>query len=178
LVFNMNGSVSGGIEKEMFESHGIQSCLYVPILSDDTVSGILILGAKKTENFSDTQGYIDWVASGLSMAMERNRLSSAVSKQKEALSAAHQIGLALVSRNYDIEKVLNLSMEHIRKIMNVEAGTLYLKEKDHLKIATAFNTKIDAVKKYRLKIGQGIAGYVAAKGKPMIVSTGMSYWHV
>ncbi|MEE9497195.1 MAG: GAF domain-containing protein, partial [Desulfobacterales bacterium] len=168
LIINMNGPVSSDIEKQLFESHGINSYLCVPILTGDTVSRILVLGAKRTANFSDAGGYVDWIASGLSMAMERNRLSSTVSKQKEALSAAHQIGLALVSRNYDIEKVLNLSMEHIRKIMNVEAGTLYLKEKDHLKIATAFNTKIDAVKKYRLKIGQGIAGYVAAKGKTMV----------
>ena len=59
-------------------------------------------------------------------------------------------------------------LERIRKIMGVEAGTIYLKEKDHLRIAAAFNTKIDTLKKYRLKIGQGVAGYVAAKGKTMV----------
>jgi transcriptional regulator with GAF, ATPase, and Fis domain len=168
LIINLNGSVSSDFEKQLFESHGINSYLCVPILTGDTVSRILVLGAKRTANFSEAGGYVDWIASGLSMAMERNRLSSTVMKQKQALSAAYQIGLALVSRNYDVEKVFNLSMEHIRKIMNVEAGTLYLKEKDQLKIATAFNTKIDAVKKYRLKIGQGVAGYVAAKGKTMV----------
>jgi CheY-like chemotaxis protein/putative methionine-R-sulfoxide reductase with GAF domain len=168
LIIKLNGSVSCDFEKQLFESHGINSYLCVPILTGDTVSRILVLGAKRTANFSEAGGYVDWIASGLSMAMERNRLSSTVMKQKQALSAAYQIGLALVSRNYDVEKVFNLSMEHIRKIMNVEAGTLYLKEKDQLKIATAFNTKIDAVKKYRLKIGQGVAGYVAAKGKTMV----------
>jgi CheY-like chemotaxis protein len=168
LIITMNGSVSSDIDRQLFENHGIKSCLCVPILAGDTVSRILVLGAKRTANFSEAGGYVDWIASGFSMAMERNRLSSTVSKQKQALSAAHQIGLALVSRNYDIEKVLNLSMGHIRKIMNVEAGTLYVKEKDHLKIATMFNTKIDVVKKYRLKIGQGVAGYVAAKGKTMV----------
>ena len=168
LIINMNGSVSSDIERQLFESHGINSCLCVPIVTGDTASRILVLGAKRTANFSEAGVYVDWIASGLSMAMERNRLSATVAKQKQALSAAYQIGLALVSRNYDIEKVYNLSMGHIRKIMNVEAGTLYSKEKDHLKIATAFNTKIEAVKKYRLKIGQGVAGYVAAKGKTMM----------
>jgi signal transduction protein with GAF and PtsI domain len=91
-------------------------------------------------------------------------------KQKEALGAAQRIGLALVSRNYDVEKVLNFSMNSIRKIMNVEAGTLFLKEKDQLKVAIAFNSKGNAIKKFRLKIGQGVAGYVAAKGKPMMVN--------
>jgi signal transduction protein with GAF and PtsI domain len=134
------------------------------------VSGILILGAKKTENFSGAQDYIDWIASGLSLAIERNRLSSVVVKQKKALGAAQRIGLALVSRNYDVEKVLNFSMNSIRKIMNVEAGTLFLKEKDQLKVASAFNSKGNAIKKFRLKIGQGVAGYVAAKGKSMMVN--------
>jgi putative methionine-R-sulfoxide reductase with GAF domain len=91
-------------------------------------------------------------------------------KQKEALGAAQRIGLALVSRNYDVEKVLNFSMNSIRKIMNVEAGTLFLKEKDQLKVASAFNSKGNAIKKFRLKIGQGVAGYVAAKGKSMMVN--------
>ena len=168
LILNVNGSASSDIEKQLFESHGINSCLCVPILTGDTVSRLLVLGAKRTANFSEAGGYADWIAGGLSMAMERNRLSSTVAKQKQALSAAHQIGLALVSRNYDTEKVLSRSMEHIRKIMNVEAGTLYLKEKDQLKITTAFNTQIDTLKKYRLKIGQGVAGYVAAKGKTMV----------
>ncbi len=168
VVINLNGSNSSDFEKQLFESLGIKSYICVPLLSGDTVSRTLVLGAKRTANFSKAGGYMDWIACGLSMALERKRLSSTVAKQKQALNAAHQIGLALVSRNYDIEKVLNRSMEHIRKIMNVEAGTLYVKEKDQLKIATAFNTKIDAVKKYRLKIGQGVAGYVAAKGKAMI----------
>jgi GAF domain-containing protein len=164
----LNGSASGDVEKQLFEGHGINSCLCVPILSGDSVSRILILGAKSTVNFSQAGGYVDWITSGLSMAMERNRLFTTISKQRQTLGAAHQIGLALASRSYDFEKVLSVSMERICKIMGVEAGTLYLKEKDHLRIAAAFNTQIEALKKYRLKIGQGVAGYVAVKGKTMV----------
>jgi CheY-like chemotaxis protein len=167
-IFNLNGSASGDVEKQLFEGHGINSCLCVPILSGDSVSRILILGAKSTVNFSQAGGYVDWITSGLSMAMERNRLFTTISKQRQTLGAAHQIGLALASRSYDFEKVLSVSMERICKIMGVEAGTLYLKEKDHLRIAAAFNTQIEALKKYRLKIGQGVAGYVAVKGKTMV----------
>ncbi|UCH23188.1 MAG: GAF domain-containing protein [Deltaproteobacteria bacterium] len=170
LIFNMNGSVPSGIEREMLESHGIQSCFYVPILSDDIVSGLLALGAKKTANFSAVRDYMDWIASGLSLAIERNRLTAAMTKQKEAMDVSQQIGLALVSRSYDIEKVIKFSMDHVRQILNVEAGTLFLKEKEQLKAAIAFNSKVNVIKKFRLKIGQGIAGCVAAKGKPMIVN--------
>jgi CheY-like chemotaxis protein/putative methionine-R-sulfoxide reductase with GAF domain len=168
LIFNMNGEASPGIEKEMLARQGIQSCFCVPVLSEDGVSQIFILGAKKTGLFSDTTGYLDWIASGLSLAIEKNRLSSAVIKQKKALQTAQRVGQAIVSRNCDVEKVLGVIMNNIRQIINVEAGTLFLRENDHLKIANAFNSKVDAVKKFRLKIGQGTAGYVAAKGKAIL----------
>jgi CheY-like chemotaxis protein/GAF domain-containing protein len=168
LIVNMNGVVSGGIEKEVLASQGIQSCFCVPILSEDVVTQIFMLGAKKTGLFSDTTSYLDWIASGLSLAIERNRLSSAVMKQKNALQTVQRVGLALVSRNCDIEKVLTIIMNNIRQIINVEAGTLFLRENDHLKVASAFNSKVNAVKKFRLKIGQGVAGYVAAKGKALV----------
>ncbi len=175
LLVNRNGSHSSGIEKELFANNDIQSCLLVPLLTDGIVSGILALAARKTGDFSGARQYMDWIASGLSLLIERNRLSLAVARQKEALETARQIGLALVSSHFNIEKVLNFSIEKIRKIMNVEAGSLFLKEKDLLKVAIAFNTKVDPIKKFRLKIGQGIAGQVAATQKSMIVNdTGKS----
>ncbi|MGD2272326.1 MAG: response regulator [Desulfobacterales bacterium] len=168
LIFNMNGEASPGIEKEMLASQGIQSCVCVPVLSEDGVNQVFILGAKKTGLFSDTTGYLDWIACGLSLAIERNRLSSAVVKQKKALQTVQRVGQAIVYGNCNIENVLGVIMNNIRQIINVEAGTLFLKENDHLRIAHAFNSKVNAVKKFRLKIGQGTAGYVAAKGKSIL----------
>jgi adenylate cyclase len=62
-------------------------------------------------------------------------------------------------------------MDMIREVMNVEAGSLWFLEKDELEIAVAFNAKIKALKKFRIKIGQGIAGYVAARGEPITVNS-------
>jgi GAF domain-containing protein len=175
LIVNRNGSLSRGIEKELFANKDIHSYMLVPLLMDGIVSGMLALAARNKGNFSGSPGQMDLIASGLSLLIERNRLSSAVVKQKKALDAARQIGLAMVSSNFDLEKVLNFSMDRIRKILGVEAGSLFLKEKDRLKVAIAFNTKVDVVKKFRLKIGQGIAGHVAAGGESMIVNdTGKS----
>ena len=170
LVVTRNGSLSKGIEKKLFEDSRIQSCLLIPLLTDGIVSGALALAATKVGDFFTIQKYMDWIACGLSLVIERNRLSAVALKQKEALDTARQIGRALVSSNFDIEKILNFSMDKIRKIMNVEAGSLFLKEKDSLKLAVAFNTKVGAIKNFRLQIGQGIAGQVAAKGKSMMVN--------
>jgi class 3 adenylate cyclase len=61
-------------------------------------------------------------------------------------------------------------MDMIREVTNVEAGSLLFLEGDELEIAVAFNIKIKSMKKFRLKLGQGIAGYVAARGKSIIVN--------
>jgi class 3 adenylate cyclase/putative methionine-R-sulfoxide reductase with GAF domain len=61
-------------------------------------------------------------------------------------------------------------MDMIREVMNVEAGSLLFLEDNELEIAVAFNIKIKSMKKFRLKLGQGIAGYVAARGEAIIVN--------
>jgi signal transduction protein with GAF and PtsI domain len=116
-----------------------------------------------------------WIANCLSHAIERNRLSAALVKRKQTLDTSQQIGRALTSSDFDINKVVKYSMDMIRKIMGVEAGSLLLKVKNELKVAIAFNIEEKSLKKFRLnkfrlKIGQGIAGYVAANGKSIIVN--------
>ena len=54
--------------------------------------------------------------------------------------------------------------------MNVEAGSLLFLENEELELAVAFNIKIKIRKKFRLKIGQGIAGHVAASGESIVVN--------
>jgi class 3 adenylate cyclase/putative methionine-R-sulfoxide reductase with GAF domain len=115
-------------------------------------------------------GLIKWVANGLSLAIERNRLSEAVHKRNQELDTIQQIGSALASSTFDISKVLKYTMDMIREVMNVEAGSLLFLENDELEIAVAFNIKIKAMKKFKLKIGKGIAGYVAARGETIVVN--------
>jgi GAF domain-containing protein len=170
LIVHRKGSLPKGIEKELFADNDIQTYFVVPLMTGDIVSGVLVLAAKQLGNVPNALQYMDWIASGFSLVAERNHLAPVVEKQKEVLDTVRQIGRALVSANVDIEKVLNFSMDKIRKIMNVEAGSLFLKENDTLKVAAAFNTNMDGIKRFRLKIGQGIAGQVAAEGKSLIVN--------
>jgi GAF domain-containing protein len=175
LVVNDTDSLSNSVEKELFANHGLKACIIAPLLTDGIVTGILAMGAKKPGNFYDTHGHMGWIANCLSHAIERNRLSAALVKRKQTLDTSQQIGRALASSDFDINKVVKYSMDMIRKIMGVEAGSLLLKVKNELKVAIAFNVEEKSLKKFRLnkfrlKIGQGIAGYVVANGKSIIVN--------
>lgn len=170
MVLDETGSLSKAIEKEFFAVNGLESCLLVPIMTDDIVKGLLVFAASKPGIFSDAQCLTQWIANGISCIYERNSLFGEIAKTKLALEATKHIGRALVSWSFDIEKVLKYAMEMIQKILNVEAGSLMLKTDDKLKVAYCFNIKVKSMPKFQIKIGQGIAGNVAAKGRSLIVN--------
>jgi adenylate cyclase len=59
----------------------------------------------------------------------------------------------------------------IKAVMDVEAGSLLLLEKDELHFKVAFNDKTDykALDNITVKLGKGISGYAAARGEPVII---------
>jgi class 3 adenylate cyclase/GAF domain-containing protein len=158
------------VDQKLFTAHNCSSCLLAPLKTDGMILGILALGSKKIGRLDDVQDLINWIANGLALAIERNRLSAAVVKRNQELDTIRQIGSALASSTFDISKVLKYTMDMIREVINVEAGSLLFLEEDELEIAVAFNIKIKSMKKFRLKLGQGIAGYVAARGEAIIVN--------
>jgi len=165
------GPVSANaLDRLVFKDPGCQTCLLAPLKIEGRVYGILSLGSKQPGLFNDVKELLKWIANGLSLVMERNRLTAAVVKRNQELGTIRQIGSALASSTFDISKVLKYTMDMIREVMNVEAGSLLFLEGNELEIAVAFNIKIKSMKKFRLKLGQGIAGYVAARGEAITVN--------
>ena len=165
-----NGEQQRKLEQLLFANEKRRSCLLTPLRTDGIVTGVLVLLSEKPGVFADLKNLIEWIANGLSIAIERNKLSDSVLKRNQELETIKQIGSALASSTFDINKVLKYTMDMVRMLMNVEAGSLLFLENDELELAVAFNTKLQAMKKFKLKIGQGIAGYAAARGEPIIVN--------
>ncbi len=80
---------------------------------------------------------------------------------------------SIINSTLDMGKLLNMIMEIIKDIMNTEASTLFLfeeKTKDLVfKIALGEAGK-ELTEKHRVKIGQGIAGWVADKKIPIYIN--------
>lgn len=170
LIVDHGRPGSSMLDRILFQEHGCRSCLLAPLKADGRVYGVLILATREPDVFSDVQELLKWIAGGLSLVIERNRLSAAVVKRNLELDTIRQIGSALASSTFDISKVLKYTMDMIREVMNVEAGSLLFVKGNELEIAVAFNIKIKTMKKFRLKLGQGIAGYVAARGEAIVVN--------
>jgi adenylate cyclase len=170
FVVEDSGDLTSSLDQIIFQDHGCKSCLLAPLKMDGNITGILALASKKRGLFNEVQELLKWIANGLSLVLERNRLSAAVVRRNQELDTIRQIGSALASSTFDISKVLKYTMDMIREVMNVEAGSLLFLENNELEIAVAFNIKIKSMKKFRLKLGQGIAGYVAARGEAIVVN--------
>ena len=76
-----------------------------------------------------------------------------------------------VSSVLDLDQLLELIIESGTQMMNAKASSLLLLDpktnKLYFKVATG--EKRDEVSKYEIDLGQGIAGFVAEKGEPLLI---------
>ena len=124
LIVEDSGNLTSSLDQIIFQEHGCKSCLLAPLKMDGSITGILALASKKSGLFNEVQELLKWIANGLSLVLERNRLSAAVVRRNQELDTIRQIGSALASSTFDISKVLKYTMDMIREVMNVEAGSL------------------------------------------------------
>jgi diguanylate cyclase (GGDEF)-like protein len=77
----------------------------------------------------------------------------------------------LINSTTDLNEVVKCAIEGSIRLLEAEAGSLLFleKEAEELFFSEAVGEKRDAVKGIKLKKGQGVAGWVAEKGKPLIV---------
>ncbi len=170
LILDSDASILPLLNDQWIAELGCGTCFLTPLKTGGAVFGVLALAGTRREPFSDAQDLVNWAASGLALAIDRNRLLAAVVKRDKEIETIRQVGGALASSTFDINKVLNYTMDMLREVMDVEAGTLLFLEERELEVAVAFNSRLPSVKKFRLKLGQGIAGYVAARGEAVIVN--------
>ncbi len=167
IVEDIN-SLKNKNEKTLFTGNTCKAVLYVPLKMDGTVKGVVALSASRLDVLHEAKQPMEWIANGLALSIERGSLLDAVDKGNLERETIRQIGKTLASSTFDMNKVLNFTMDLIKEIMNIEAGSLLMLEKDELKFAVAFNLDVKSLKKIRLKLGQGIAGSVAHSGDTII----------
>lgn len=88
----------------------------------------------------------------------------------EELAGLNELA-TLVASTLDLDVLLRLIMDRIQSLMGVEASALLLKDesKDELVFQIGLGEQGGQVQGRRLKVGQGIAGWVFQHGWPLIV---------
>jgi len=170
LIIDDTRSLSNEMEKELLFNQGYSSCILTALRMQGNLEGVLVLCASKSDILYKTSEFIDLARNNLSFALERNKLSFAVIKRDQELDTLKNIGNTLAISTFNIDKVLQYAMDMIHAVMNVEAGSLFILHENELEFKIAFGTEVETLRKFNVKLGQGICGYTASQGKSLIVN--------
>lgn len=153
--------------------HGIRTLLAVPVRLRDRTLGVL-----EAVNKADGRPFSKWdLTEFISLT---NQVAIAVENAR--LFRDDQGKIKRLQKLQEISRVLNstLNQAEIRKraieaatiLMDAEAGSLLLLDEaaGELYFDVALGEKGEGVRQIRLKVGQGIAGYVAKTGEPLIIN--------
>jgi sigma-B regulation protein RsbU (phosphoserine phosphatase) len=108
----------------------------------------------------------------------RQKISELGALQEQLRAANHKIAnlsalveiSKIINSTLDLDALLTMIMEIIKQVLNAESGSLLLIDESgsELLFRIALGPKEKELKeKVRLKLGQGIAGWVAAHGEPL-----------
>jgi signal transduction histidine kinase/putative methionine-R-sulfoxide reductase with GAF domain len=94
-------------------------------------------------------------------------VGAALTRELRVSKALREVGVALGS-TLDLDELLELILQKITEALEADRATLYLLDEANDELVSRIAQGQD-VRSIRLKIGHGIAGYVARTGKPLHV---------
>jgi GAF domain-containing protein len=158
------------LEARWFRELGINSCYLAPFRIQGVNAGILFVGSDSKRGFSDSQrGILKQACDYLGLAVHNQMLLQQIDEQGRELEAFNRIGNVVTSSLFDLDDLLEKVGTLIGQMIAVEAGAIYLQEKDGLALKKSFGTKGDRIEPFRLKKIEGICGYVMSRGESVLV---------
>lgn len=104
----------------------------------------------------------------LSFQQQINHLKKRISELTSLIEVS-----AIISSTLELDELIYLVLQKAQTVMNAEASSIMLLNEDTNLLECRFalgEVQDQVINKMQLKVGQGIAGWVAEKGEPVIVS--------
>ncbi len=163
------------IDRAVDRARGVptRSLLAVPVRSRDRTLGVL-----EAVNKKDGRPFSNWdltefacLANQVAIALDNSRLFKSHQEQIARLTKLQEIS-AVLNSSLNQAEIRKRAIEGATVLMDAEVGSLLLWDEaaQELYFDIALGPKGEVVKQIRLKVGQGIAGYVAMTGEPVIVN--------
>ncbi|MBI5598404.1 MAG: sensor domain-containing diguanylate cyclase [Deltaproteobacteria bacterium] len=110
-------------------------------------------------------------AEELGRAFTDETLMDELTSRLRQLKTFSEIGKALTS-SLDLKEIIAAVMEQIRGLLKPTNWSLLLldEEKEELRFEIAVGEGADRIKDLKLKLGEGIAGWVAKEGRPLLIA--------
>lgn len=91
-------------------------------------------------------------------------LAAALSREQRVSAALREVGVA-IGTTLELDELLELILDRVTELVEADRATLYLLDEAKNELVSRFVVGQN-VRSIRLKVGHGIAGMVAATGKP------------
>jgi PAS domain S-box-containing protein len=140
-----------------------QSAIYVPMLSDGKVIGLLDFQSYQQAAYTEEDGkWLSVVANQIGMTIQNARLYARMQQRNAELSAMHAIDSA-VSAHLDPEKIFEVLLDQIVTRLGVDAVDVLLfnPKTQFLEYASGRGFLTPEVEKIRFRLGEGLAGQAA-----------------
>ncbi len=145
--------------------------LVVPLRVGGEVLGVLDIHSNQRNAFDDDdETMLQMMADQIAVAIQNASSYERVKRQAEQLSNLNQIAAAITSA-LGVDEILTRVMAGINEILRVEAGSLLLLDEstNELEFKITLRGRTEKLTPFRLQLGQGIAGWVAEQGEPVMV---------
>jgi GAF domain-containing protein/signal transduction histidine kinase len=149
----------------------LKAWVSVPLIAKDKVLGTLDIATKKEHPFTpqDVQ-LLSSIGSQLGVAIENARLYEETQRRVQELAFLNETSRTMTS-SLDMEQVLTTVLQEATDVLKVEATSILLldDEDKELVLETVVGPEAEKTKGLRLPLGQGIAGWTAREGQPLLV---------
>jgi NtrC-family two-component system sensor histidine kinase KinB len=160
------------LREELPEAKAIHGWIAAPLLVRQRAVGVLCVdsheaGAYGEENASVLRAFADQAAT----AVVNARLFAERERQLQVTSALTEAARA-VSSSLDLQEVLQRILTHTVSILQAESASLALLDEDgaELEYRLAWGAGKQGIQGKRLRMGEGLAGWVAKHDKPVLLT--------
>jgi signal transduction histidine kinase len=150
-----------------------KSILCMPMRNNKgiTIGVIQVLNKDGGPFTSEDEALLSALTGQAAVSIENSKLYQSVVQKSKELHILFEIEQD-VNAALDLDELLDRLLRRAMEVVSAEAGSILLRERatDELYFRSAAGEARDAIKRIRLQMGEGVAGWVAAQRQPLIVN--------
>lgn len=167
-----DGHFDADLGDTLFKTFGAMPTAIIPLVASQTTWGALVTGQTESGQLSAEQrSLLLLLSKHLATTLHQRHLLNVARRHTDTFATLTQIAQTITS-SLDIDDVIQRTMAGINTVLDVEAGSLLLVDEHsgelYFKITLRGENK--QITSFRLRPGEGIAGWVVTHNQPTIVN--------
>ena len=154
-------------------AQGETSAVYVPLIADDQVQGLIkMMDMKREFAFGDSDvRLLETLANSLSIALDNARLFDETQRRTRETAALAEVGRHL-SSTLDLATVMDRIANHAKDLLHCDNSAIFLPEADgeRYRAIVALGTVAEQIRETDIETGIGIIGSILAAGRAEFIN--------